>query len=119
MKSNPILTVLSAAAIGFLIGVPFAVQITSKLLPLNLVGDGNCNTSGSNIFARFSTPFRNSTSNYTAEGTPLLQSNATSDSEVQTLNLSEIKSTPVGLDEDHVSTYVTATWFSYIPWGHV
>ncbi|XP_066340423.1 uncharacterized protein [Miscanthus floridulus] len=29
----------------------------------------------------FSTPFRNSTSNYTAEGTPLLQSNATSDLE--------------------------------------
>ena len=92
MKSNPFLRVLFAAAIGFLIGVSFA---------------------------RFSTPFRNSTSNYTAEGTPLLQSNATSDSEVQTLNLSEIKSTPVGLDEDHVSTYVTATWFIYIPWGHV
>ena len=86
MKSNPILRVLSAAVIGFLIGVPFAVQMTSKLFPLNLVGDGNYNASGSNIFARFSTPFRNSTSNYTAEGTPLLQSNATSDSEVQLLS---------------------------------
>ena len=80
-KPNPILTVLSAASIGFLIGVSFPLRIAPTVVFPFSLGDGNCIVSGRNILARFSTPFGNSTS--TAEGTPVLQqSNATSDSEV-------------------------------------
>ncbi|CAO2201403.1 unnamed protein product [Urochloa humidicola] len=64
---------LSAAAIGFFIGVSFPVQITPKVSPFSF-GDGNC-ILGSNILGRFSTPYRNNT--LTVDGTPLLQSNAT------------------------------------------
>jgi hypothetical protein len=73
MKLNPLLTVLSAAAIGFLIGVSFPVQITPKVFPLSF-GDGNCTFGGTYILERFSAAFRNNTS---VEGTPLMQSNAT------------------------------------------
>uniref|UniRef100_K3YNE4 Storage protein n=1 Tax=Setaria italica TaxID=4555 RepID=K3YNE4_SETIT len=76
MKLNPLLTVLSAAAIGFFIGVSFPVQITPKVFPLSF-GDGNCTFGGSYILGRLSTAFRNSTS--TVEGTPVLQPNATSE----------------------------------------
>nr|XP_034599541.1 uncharacterized protein LOC117860374 [Setaria viridis] len=78
MKSNTVLTVLTAAAIGFIIGVSFPVQITPKVFPSS-IGDGNC-TSRSNILGRFSTPFRNNAS--TVDGTPLPMSNATSENVV-------------------------------------
>ncbi|OEL37038.1 hypothetical protein BAE44_0001943 [Dichanthelium oligosanthes] len=76
MKLNPLLTVLSAAAIGFFMGVSFPVQIIPKVFPLSF-GDGNCTFGGSNLLGRFSTPFRNNTS--TVDGTPFLQSNASSE----------------------------------------
>ncbi|KAF8675596.1 hypothetical protein HU200_047668 [Digitaria exilis] len=62
---------------GFIIGVSFPVQITPKLTPLMSFGDGNCTLGGSSIIGRFSAPFRNN--NSTVEGTPLSQSNATTE----------------------------------------
>jgi len=56
MKSNPILTVLSAAAIGFLIGISFPVQITPKVFPLFSLGDGNCTVSGATNSPDFQHP---------------------------------------------------------------
>ncbi|OQU80328.1 uncharacterized protein LOC8071036 isoform X2 [Sorghum bicolor] len=89
-KPNPILTVLSAASIGFLIGVSFPLRIAPTVVFPFSLGDGNCIVSGRNILARFSTPFGNSTS--TAEGTPVLQqSNATSDSETAPLEKTKPK----------------------------
>ncbi|KAJ1268286.1 hypothetical protein BS78_07G123700 [Paspalum vaginatum] len=75
MKLNPILMVLSGAAVGFFIGISFPVQITPKVFQLSF-GGGNCTLGGSNIIGKFSIPLKDSTS--TAGGTPLLQSNATS-----------------------------------------
>ncbi|XP_025821334.1 uncharacterized protein LOC112897277 isoform X2 [Panicum hallii] len=75
MKLNPLLAVLSAAAIGFFIGVSFPVQITPKVFPFSF-GDGNCTFVASYVLGRFSTQIRNDTS--TVDRTPLLQSNATS-----------------------------------------
>ena len=76
MKLNPLLAVLSAAAIGFFIGVSFPVQITPKVNPFSF-GDGNCTFVASYLLGRFSTPIRNDTS--TVDRTPLLQSNASSE----------------------------------------
>ncbi|KAJ1268291.1 hypothetical protein BS78_07G123900 [Paspalum vaginatum] len=74
-KLNPILAVLSAAAIGFCIGVSFPVQMTPKVFPLSF-GNENCTVGARNMLGRISTPFWNSTS--TADGSPILQSNGTS-----------------------------------------
>ncbi|CAO2163631.1 unnamed protein product [Urochloa humidicola] len=74
MKLNPLLTVLSAAAMGFFIGVSFPVQITPKISPLNF-GYGNCTFGSSYILSRFSTVLGNNSS--AVEGTPLVQSKAT------------------------------------------
>ncbi|CAL5006859.1 unnamed protein product [Urochloa decumbens] len=76
MKLNPLLTVLSAAAIGFFIGVSFPVQVTPKLSPLSF-GYGNCTFGGSYILSRFSTALGNNSS--AVERAPLLQSKTTSE----------------------------------------
>ncbi|GJM97385.1 hypothetical protein PR202_ga14308 [Eleusine coracana subsp. coracana] len=64
-KGNPIVTVLSTAAVAFLIGVSFPAQITPKLQCgifywSNSVDANSSFISGSNIFGRFWTPLRNS-----------------------------------------------------------
>ncbi|CAO2206493.1 unnamed protein product [Urochloa humidicola] len=81
MKLNPLVAVLSAAAIGFFIGVSFPVQITPKVSPLSF-GDGNCIIGGSYILSRFSTAFGNNSS--AVDGTPHLQSKTTSEKVVAT-----------------------------------
>ncbi|KAL6646487.1 hypothetical protein ACP70R_018095 [Stipagrostis hirtigluma subsp. patula] len=80
MKSNPILALLAAAIFGFFIGASFPVQLTPKVYPRRF-GDANSTFGCSEILLRFWPPFRNITSS--VEGTPILQSNATSEKIVE------------------------------------
>ncbi|TVU06665.1 hypothetical protein EJB05_09065, partial [Eragrostis curvula] len=76
MKLNRVLTVLSAAAFGFFIGVSFPVQITPKLYSWSF-GYANSTFASSDILVRFCEPIINSTSS--VEQTPIPHSNATSE----------------------------------------
>ncbi|GJN03256.1 hypothetical protein PR202_ga20680 [Eleusine coracana subsp. coracana] len=79
MKLNRILTVLSAAAFGFFIGISFPIQITPKVFSWS-IGEENSTFASSDIFVRFCKPVVGNRSS--VERIPILHSNATSEKKI-------------------------------------
>ncbi|KAL6646486.1 hypothetical protein ACP70R_018094 [Stipagrostis hirtigluma subsp. patula] len=81
MKLNQILVVLSAAALGFFVGVSFPAQLAPKVFPWSF-GDANSTFGGSDVLLRFWAPLGNCNSS-TVEGAPILKPNVTLEKTVE------------------------------------